>query len=157
MPPRRDCALAELGPAAGALRRTDGGTDLTRCTTLLADAERAAHPWTAGASSLAHALAAEAGGGLSALELRTFVNGEPRQVGYVRDQIHDIPAQIAHLTAAFTLEPGDVIFTGTPSGVGAGHTPPKWLKSGDRVRVEIDCLGFTENEIVREPGETVSS
>ncbi len=92
---------------------------------------------------------------LSALELRTFVNGEPRQVGYVRDQIHDIPAQIAHLTAAFTLEPGDVIFTGTPAGVGAGHTPPKWLKAGDRVRVEIDCLGFTENEIVREPGETV--
>lgn len=92
---------------------------------------------------------------LSALELRTFVNGEPRQVGYVRDQIHDIAAQIAHLTAAFTLEPGDVIFTGTPAGVGAGHTPPKWLKAGDRVRVEIDCLGFIENEIVREPGETV--
>jgi 2-keto-4-pentenoate hydratase/2-oxohepta-3-ene-1,7-dioic acid hydratase in catechol pathway len=91
---------------------------------------------------------------LSALELRTFVNGEPRQVGYVRDQIHDIAAQIAHLTAAFTLEPGDVIFTGTPAGVGAGHTPPKWLKVGDRVRVEIDCLGFIENEIVREPGET---
>ena len=94
---------------------------------------------------------------LSALELRTFVNGEPRQVGYVRDQIHDIAAQIAHLTAAFTLEPGDVIFTGTPAGVGAGHTPPKWLKAGDRVRVEIDCLGFIENEIVREPGETVIS
>ena len=94
---------------------------------------------------------------LSALELRTFVNGEPRQVGYVRDQIHDIAAQIAHLTAAFTLEPGDVIFTGTPAGVGAGHTPPKWLKMGDRVRVEIDCLGFIENEIVREPGETVIS
>ena len=94
-------------------------------------------------------------GDLSALELRTFVNGEPRQVGYVRDQIHDIAAQIAHLTAAFTLEPGDVIFTGTPAGVGAGHTPPKWLKAGDRVRVEIDCLGFIENEIVREPGETV--
>ncbi|MFT5776970.1 fumarylacetoacetate hydrolase family protein [Hyphomonas sp.] len=94
---------------------------------------------------------------LSALELRTFVNGESRQVGYVRDQIHDIAAQIAHLTAAFTLEPGDVIFTGTPAGVGAGHTPPKWLKAGDRVRVEIDCLGFIENEIVREPGETVIS
>jgi 2-keto-4-pentenoate hydratase/2-oxohepta-3-ene-1,7-dioic acid hydratase in catechol pathway len=92
---------------------------------------------------------------LSALELRTFVNGESRQVGYVRDQIHDIAAQIAHLTAAFTLEPGDVIFTGTPAGVGAGHTPPKWLKAGDRVRVEIDCLGFIENEIVREPGEAV--
>tara|TARA_R110000787_G_scaffold43396_2_gene106460 strand:+ start:6029 stop:6862 length:834 start_codon:yes stop_codon:yes gene_type:complete len=96
-------------------------------------------------------------GDLSALELRTFVNGESRQVGYVRDQIHDIAAQIAHLTAAFTLEPGDVIFTGTPAGVGAGYTPPKWLKAGDRVRVEIDGLGFIENEIVREPGETVSS
>ncbi|MEQ8300764.1 MAG: fumarylacetoacetate hydrolase family protein [Hyphomonas sp.] len=96
-------------------------------------------------------------GDLSALELRTFVNGESRQVGYVRDQIHDIAAQIAHLTAAFTLEPGDVIFTGTPAGVGAGHTPPKWLKAGDRVRVEIDGLGFIENEIVREPGETVIS
>jgi len=92
---------------------------------------------------------------LPALELRTFVNGEPRQVGYVRDQIHDIAAQIAHLTAAFTLEPGDVIFTGTPAGVGAGHTPPKWLKAGDLVRVEIDGLGFIENEIVREPGETI--
>lgn len=92
---------------------------------------------------------------LPSLELRTFVNGQPRQVGYVRDQIHDIAAQIAHLTAAFTLEPGDVIFTGTPAGVGAGHTPPKWLKAGDRVRVEIDGLGFIENEIVREPGDTV--
>jgi 2-keto-4-pentenoate hydratase/2-oxohepta-3-ene-1,7-dioic acid hydratase in catechol pathway len=89
------------------------------------------------------------------LELRTFVNGEQRQTGYIRDQIHDIAAQIAHLTAAFTLEPGDVIFTGTPAGVGAGHEPPKWLKVGDKVRVEIDCLGFTENEIVREPGDTV--
>ncbi|WP_341197405.1 fumarylacetoacetate hydrolase family protein [Hyphomonas chukchiensis] len=89
------------------------------------------------------------------LELRTFVNGEQRQTGYIRDQIHDIAAQIAHLTAAFTLEPGDVIFTGTPAGVGAGHEPPKWLKAGDKVRVEIDCLGFTENEIVREPGDTV--
>ena len=54
-----------------------------------------------------------------------------------------------------TLEPGDVIFPGTPAGVGAGHEPPKWLKVGDKVRVEIDCLGFTENEIVREPGDTV--
>jgi 2-keto-4-pentenoate hydratase/2-oxohepta-3-ene-1,7-dioic acid hydratase in catechol pathway len=96
-------------------------------------------------------------GDLSALELRTFVNGESRQVGYVRDQIHDIAAQIAHLTAAFSLEPGDVIFTGTPAGVGAGHTPPKWLKAGDHVRVEIDGLGFIENEIVMEPGETIIS
>jgi 2-keto-4-pentenoate hydratase/2-oxohepta-3-ene-1,7-dioic acid hydratase in catechol pathway len=65
--------------------------------------------------------------------------------------IHDIPAQIAHLTAAFTLEPGDLIFTGTPAGVGAAHTPPKWLKAGDRVRLEIDEIGMIENEIVPEP------
>ena len=92
---------------------------------------------------------------LSCLELRSYVNGELRQSGYVRDMIHDIPAQIAHLTAAFTLEPGDLIFTGTPAGVGAGFDPPEWLKVGDRVRLEIDEIGVIENEIVREPGETV--
>lgn len=88
---------------------------------------------------------------LSALQLRSFVNGELRQTGHVRDMIHDIPSQIAHLTAAFTLEPGDLIFTGTPAGVGAAHTPPKWLKAGDRVRLEIDEIGMIENEIVPEP------
>lgn len=92
---------------------------------------------------------------LPELEVRCYVNGEQRQSGHVRDMIHDIPAQIAHLTAAFTLEPGDVIFTGTPAGVGAGHTPPKWLKAGDRVRVEIDEIGHIEHEIVRESGKTV--
>ncbi|MEZ5946851.1 MAG: fumarylacetoacetate hydrolase family protein [Hyphomonas sp.] len=92
---------------------------------------------------------------LGALEVRTYVNGEQRQTGHVRDMIHDIPAQIAHLTAAFTLEPGDVIFTGTPAGVGAGFDPPKWLVAGDRVRVEIDGLGHIENQIVTEPGQTV--
>lgn len=92
---------------------------------------------------------------LSALEVRSYVNGEQRQSGHIRDLIHDIPAQIAHLTAAFTLEPGDLIFTGTPAGVGAGFTPPKWLKAGDRVRVEIDGLGYIENQIVTEPGTTV--
>lgn len=92
---------------------------------------------------------------LPELEVRCYVNGEQRQSGHVRDMIHDIPAQIAHLTAAFTLEPGDVIYTGTPAGVGAGHTPPKWLKAGDRVRVEIDEIGHIEHEIVRESGKTV--
>jgi 2-keto-4-pentenoate hydratase/2-oxohepta-3-ene-1,7-dioic acid hydratase in catechol pathway len=92
---------------------------------------------------------------LSALEVRSYVNGEQRQSGHVRDMIHDIPAQIAHLTAAFTLEPGDLIFTGTPAGVGAGFDPPKWLKAGDLVRVEIDGLGYIEQQIVTEPGATV--
>ena len=91
---------------------------------------------------------------LPSLELRSYVNGELRQTGHVRDMIHDIPAQIAHLTAAFTLEPGDLIFSGTPAGVGAAFTPPKWLKAGDRVRLEIDQVGMIENEIVTEPGNT---
>ena len=91
---------------------------------------------------------------LPSLALRSYVNGELRQSGHVGDMIHDIPAQIAHLTAAFTLEPGDLIFTGTPAGVGAGFDPPKWLKAGDHVRLEIDQVGMIENEIVREPGET---
>lgn len=90
-------------------------------------------------------------GDIAALEIRTFVNGERRQTGRPSQMIHDIPAQIEHLTAAFTLEPGDVIFTGTPAGVGAGFDPPKWLKAGDTVRVEIDGLGHIENKIVDEP------
>jgi 2-keto-4-pentenoate hydratase/2-oxohepta-3-ene-1,7-dioic acid hydratase in catechol pathway len=90
-------------------------------------------------------------GDISGLELRTFVNGELRQTAKPSQMIHDVAAQIEHLTAAFTLEPGDVIFTGTPAGVGAGHTPPKWLKAGDTVRVEIDGIGEIENKVVEEP------
>jgi 2-keto-4-pentenoate hydratase/2-oxohepta-3-ene-1,7-dioic acid hydratase in catechol pathway len=92
---------------------------------------------------------------INALTIRTYVNGELRQNGRISDMIHTIDQQIAHLTAAFTLEPGDLIFTGTPAGVGAGHTPPKWLQAGDVVRVEIDGIGAIENQIVTEPGDTL--
>lgn len=90
-------------------------------------------------------------GDISGAEIRTFVNGELRQTGRPSDMIHAIAAQIEHLTAAFTLEPGDVIYTGTPAGVGAGFDPPKWLKAGDTVRIEIDGLGHIENKVVEEP------
>ncbi len=90
-------------------------------------------------------------GDVSGCEIRTYVNGELRQSATPSLMIHDIAAQIEHLTAAFTLEPGDVIYTGTPAGVGAGFDPPRWLKAGDIVRVEIDRLGHIENEIVEEP------
>lgn len=90
-----------------------------------------------------------------AVEVRGYVNGELRQTGHARDMTFSIAEQIAHLTAAFTLEPGDVIFTGTPAGVGAGFDPPKWLKAGDRVRVEVSGLGHTEHEIVAEKKVTV--
>jgi 2-keto-4-pentenoate hydratase/2-oxohepta-3-ene-1,7-dioic acid hydratase in catechol pathway len=90
-------------------------------------------------------------GDVSEREIRTLVNGELRQTGKPSQMIHDIAAQIEHLTAAFTLEPGDVIYTGTPAGVGAGFDPPKWLTAGDTVRIEIDGLGHVENKVVDEP------
>lgn len=90
-----------------------------------------------------------------AIEVRGYVNGELRQTGQVSDMVFSLQQQIAHLSKAFTLEPGDVIFTGTPAGVGAGFDPPKWLKAGDRVRVEVTGLGHIENEIVRETGTPV--
>lgn len=89
------------------------------------------------------------------LQIKTFVNEELRQSAFAGDMTFSIAEQIAHLSAAFTLEPGDVIFTGTPAGVGAGHQPPIWLKAGDKVRVEISGLGAIENQIVNEPETTV--
>lgn len=94
-------------------------------------------------------------GTLNDLAIMTHVNGELRQSAKTGDMLFSIPEQIAHLTAAFTLEPGDVIFTGTPAGVGAGHEPPNWLEAGDRVRVEIERLGFIENMIAPESGKTL--
>lgn len=89
-------------------------------------------------------------GDVANLGIRGLVNGEVRQDANTGDMTFSIAQQIAYLTASFTLEPGDVIFTGTPAGVGAGHTPPKWLKAGDKVRVEIEGLGYIEQEIIAE-------
>jgi 2-keto-4-pentenoate hydratase/2-oxohepta-3-ene-1,7-dioic acid hydratase in catechol pathway len=76
-----------------------------------------------------------------ALEIQCQVNGEVRQHSNTRLMMHNIWDQIAQLTQVMTLEPGDVIFTGTCSGVGAAFNPPKFLKAGDTVRVEIESLG----------------
>lgn len=89
------------------------------------------------------------------LAIRTHVNDELRQDGHTGEMIFDCYDQIAHLSQAFTLEPGDVIFTGTPRGVGAGHDPPRYLAAGDRVRIEIDGLGSLDNPVVDEDGATV--
>jgi len=87
---------------------------------------------------------------VSDLEISSFVNGERRQHSRTSRFIFDCAAQIAHLSKAMTLEPGDVIFTGTPEGVGGAMRPPQWLKAGDRVRVEIEGIGFIENEVIDE-------
>jgi 2-keto-4-pentenoate hydratase/2-oxohepta-3-ene-1,7-dioic acid hydratase in catechol pathway len=81
------------------------------------------------------------------LGIRSFVNGEPRQSSSTTQMLFDCEAQIEHLTQAMTLEPGDLIFTGTPAGVGMARNPPLYLKPGDMVRVEIDALGAIENRV----------
>jgi 2-keto-4-pentenoate hydratase/2-oxohepta-3-ene-1,7-dioic acid hydratase in catechol pathway len=88
-----------------------------------------------------------------ALGIRTYVNDELRQDGSTSDMIYDCFQQVAHLSQAFTLEPGDVIATGTPAGIGAVRQPfPEGLlRVGDVVRVEIDGIGGLENTVVDEP------
>ena len=89
------------------------------------------------------------------LRIRTWVNDELRQDATTGDMIFDCHAQIAHLSQAFTLEPGDVIFTGTPAGVGAASEPPRFLCAGDTVRVEVESLGALCNPVVDEVQRTV--
>jgi len=84
------------------------------------------------------------------LRLRTYVGDELRQEGSTDDLIFSCWEMVEHLSTAFTLEPGDVVSTGTPAGVGAGFDPPKWLREGDVVRIEIDGIGTLENPVVRE-------
>jgi 2-keto-4-pentenoate hydratase/2-oxohepta-3-ene-1,7-dioic acid hydratase in catechol pathway len=80
-----------------------------------------------------------------ATRVRGWVNGELRQDGHTRDMIFDIPTLIETCSRGITLYPGDVIATGTPSGVGMGFKPPKWLGAGDVVKIEIDGIGAIEN------------
>jgi 2-keto-4-pentenoate hydratase/2-oxohepta-3-ene-1,7-dioic acid hydratase in catechol pathway len=89
------------------------------------------------------------------LRLRTWVNGELRQDSSTKNLIFDCFALIEHLSTAFTLEPGDVVATGTPGGVGIAMKPPRLLRVGDSVRIEIEGLGALENQIVAEPDTTV--
>lgn len=85
------------------------------------------------------------------LGLRCLVNGQQRQNGNTRDMIYNIYAQIEHLTKVMTLEPGDLLATGTCAGVGLAYGPDGLLKVGDVVRVEIDSIGHIESTIVAEP------
>jgi 2-keto-4-pentenoate hydratase/2-oxohepta-3-ene-1,7-dioic acid hydratase in catechol pathway len=88
------------------------------------------------------------------LRLRTWVNGDLRQDSNTKELIFDCFALVEHLSTAFTLEPGDVIATGTPSGVGISMKPPGLLKAGDVVRIEIEGIGEIENPMIDEPADT---
>lgn len=80
--------------------------------------------------------------------VRCWVNDELRQDGPTENMIFDIPTLIETISRGITLYPGDVIATGTPAGVGMGMSPPRYLRAGDVVRVEIDRLGAIENKFV---------
>src|SRR5215207_4443733 len=79
------------------------------------------------------------------LDVKCWVNGELRQDANTRDLIFDIPTLVATISAGLTLQPGDLIATGTPAGVGIGFNPPKFLKSGDTVRIAISGIGELDN------------
>ena len=84
------------------------------------------------------------------LSIKTWVNGELRQDGNTRDMIFSVPQIIYHLSRVMTLEPCDIIATGTPSGVAMAMKPPKWLKADDVVRIEIEGIGALENTVQEE-------
>ncbi len=84
------------------------------------------------------------------LDIRSYVNGELRQSSNTRNLIFSVPFLIHHITKTITLEPGDIISTGTPSGVGTHRHPPEYLKAGDVVRIEVQGLGVLENPVVEE-------
>ena len=82
------------------------------------------------------------------LEVRQWVNGELRQSAHTSQMIFDVTTLVSYISQVMTLEPGDIIATGTPSGVGAGMNPKSFLKPGDTVRVEIERIGQLDNRIV---------
>ena len=81
--------------------------------------------------------------------VRCWVNGELRQDANTRALIFDVPTLIETISKGLTLAPGDIIATGTPAGVGIGFNPPKYLRPGDRVRIEIAGIGVLENPVAR--------
>lgn len=85
-----------------------------------------------------------------ALDIRTYVNGEMRQSSNTSQLIFSCFDQVELLSKVCTLEPGDVVATGTPSGVAVAEADPRWLTPGDKVRVEIEGIGSLDNEIVQE-------
>jgi len=90
-------------------------------------------------------------GDVGHLSVRTWVNDELRQDGNTAEMIFSCAEMVEHLSAAFTLEPGMILSTGTPAGVAAGQEHPQWLRNGDVVRIEVEGVGVLANPVVDEP------
>lgn len=82
------------------------------------------------------------------LAIQLWVNDELRQSAVVEDLIFDIPTLVRTIGASITLQPGDIIATGTPAGVGIGFTPPRYLRAGDRVRIHAPQIGTLDNPVL---------
>jgi 2-keto-4-pentenoate hydratase/2-oxohepta-3-ene-1,7-dioic acid hydratase in catechol pathway len=82
------------------------------------------------------------------LSIQLRLNGQIMQSSNTRNLIFNVPQLVSFLSQTITLEPGDVIATGTPGGVGMGRKPPVYLKEGDQVVVEIEGIGALENPVV---------
>lgn len=88
--------------------------------------------------------------GLAEVSLTTIVSGELMQTGRIDDLIFDVPSLIEYISTFTRLLPGDVIATGTPGGVGAARKPPRWLRAGDTVEVDLGPVGRLENSVCDE-------
>ena len=86
-----------------------------------------------------------------ALDISLRINGEVLQHSNTRELIFKIPDLVAYLSSVFTLQPGDVVSTGTPAGVGFARNPPRFLNPGDEVQVEVDKIGELRNPVTPEP------
>ena len=87
------------------------------------------------------------------LSIKTWIDDELRQDGNTQQMIFNCYEMVAYLSQAMTLEPGDVITTGTPSGVGVKMTPRGYMKPGQTVKIEIEGIGILSNEVIEEPDE----
>ena len=131
------------------------GLDMTR-RDLQTDMREKKRPWDIGksfanAAPIAPIHEAAATGALTHGEITLDVNGQRRQHGNLSDMIWDVPNMLAFLSQMYRLEPGDLIFTGTPSGVGDSRKPPRYLGPGNVVETEIEGVGVMRNPVVAGP------
>ena len=145
------CRHVSKADAAGAIFGYACGNDVS-----VRDWQFHTAQWILGKSFDTHApfgpwiVTADEIGDPHALGIRCFVNGEKRQDSNTKNLVFNVFDQVALLSEAMTLMPGDAIFTGTPGGVGFAAKPPRFLKAGDTVRIEIDRIGAIEAEMVNE-------
>ena len=124
------------------------------------DYQRKSSQWTAGKNfdatgvfSAALVTPDELPDGASGLRISSYLYGKTMQDGNTADMIFDVPTLIRTLSEAMTLEPGDVIATGTPAGVGYARTPPVFLREGDRIKIDIEQIGSVESVVARRNGQ----